>query len=170
MTVFLCGFMGCGKTTAGKLAAKKLGYAYADTDEMIVKQENRSIPEIFAESGEPYFRSVEAEVVKSLCGKNAVVSCGGGALLNDSTAEAAKKDGIVIFLDVPFEVCYERIKNDSNRPIAASSDKEELLERFNKRHGIYLKNSDVRIDCCGTPLENAEKIADAVKRGKNADI
>lgn len=170
MTVFLCGFMGCGKTTAGKLAAKKLGYAYADTDEMIVKQENRSIPEIFAESGEPYFRSIEAETVKSMCGKNAVVSCGGGALLNDCTAEVAKKNGIVIFLDVPFEVCYERIKNDSNRPIAASSDKEELLERYNNRHEIYLKNSDVRIDCCGTPLENAEKIADAVKRGKNADI
>lgn len=170
MTVFLCGFMGCGKTTAGMLAAKKLGYAYADTDEMIVKQENRSIPEIFADSGEPYFRSIEAETVKSMCGKNAVVSCGGGALLNDETAAAAKKYGIVIFLDVPFEVCYERIKNDSNRPIAASSNKEELIERFNCRHEIYIRNSDVRIDCCGTPLENAEKIADAVKRGKNADI
>lgn len=170
MTVFLCGFMGCGKTTAGKLAAKKLGCKYADTDEMIVERENRTIPEIFAESGEPYFRAVEAETVKSMCGKNAVVSCGGGALLNDDTAAAARKNGIVIFLDVPFEVCYERIKNDSNRPIAASSNKDELLERFSKRHDIYTKNSDVTIDCSGTPMQNAELIAAAVKRGKNADI
>lgn len=170
MTVFLCGFMGCGKTTAGKLAAKKLGCGYADTDEMIVSSEKRSIPDIFAESGEPYFRRIEAETVKSICGKNTVVSCGGGAMLNDETAEAARKNGMVIFLDTPFEVCYERIKNDSNRPIAVSSSREELLERFSARHEIYVKNSDVIIDCTGSPMENAELIAEAVKRGKNADI
>lgn len=170
MTVFLCGFMGCGKTTAGKIAAKMLGYSYADTDEMIVEAEKRSVPEIFAESGEMYFRRIEADTVKSMCGKNTVVACGGGALLNDTTAEAAKKDGMVIFLDVPFEVCYERIKNDKNRPLAASANKQELLERFNKRYEIYIKNSDVKINCCGSPTENADLIVSAVKRGKNAYI
>ena len=56
MTVFLCGFMGCGKTTVGKIAAKKLGCTFCDTDDMIVDDQKMSIPDIFAQKGEPYFR------------------------------------------------------------------------------------------------------------------
>ena len=76
MTVFLCGFMGCGKSTVGSLLAKKLGCGFCDTDELVVKSQGMTIPEIFAQKGEPYFRKVEAETVKSLCGKNTVVACG----------------------------------------------------------------------------------------------
>lgn len=166
MTIFLCGFMGCGKTTAGRIAAKKLGFAYEDTDELIVRKEGMTIPEIFAKKGEAYFRKTEAETVKSLCGKHAVVSCGGGAMLNPDTARSARECGMVIFLNTPFELCYERIKNDSNRPIAANSTKSELLERFNSRFKIYSENSSVTIDGTGSPAENAGRIAEAVKRGK----
>lgn len=158
MSIFLCGFMGCGKTTCGKLLAKKLGVAFYDTDELIEEREGMSIPEIFAQKGEPYFREVEAEVVKSLCGKTAVVSCGGGAMLNPKTAECAGADGDVIFLDVDFETCYERIRNDENRPIAVSSTKEELLDRFNTRRDIYIKNSTGIVKACGSPMETAEEI------------
>ena len=63
MTVFLCGFMGCGKTTVGRLAAKKLGCGFCDTDDLIVEDQKMSIPDIFAEKGEPYFRQVEAEKI-----------------------------------------------------------------------------------------------------------
>lgn len=163
MTIFLCGFMGCGKTTTGKILAKKLGCGYVDTDELIVKNEEMSIPDIFAQKGEPYFRQIEAETVKSLCGKKSVVSCGGGAMLNPVTAKFASENGAVVFLDVPFDTCYERIKDDANRPIAASSTKQELLDRFNQRHEIYLANSSVRINCIGTPTENADAVIDALK-------
>ncbi len=170
MTIYLCGFMGCGKTTSGKLAARRLGCGYADSDELIVKKIGKSIPEIFTELGEPYFRTVEAEIIKGLGGKSTIVSCGGGAMLNDDTAAAASENGIVIFLDVPFETCYERIKNDPNRPIAASSTREELLERYKKRYDIYMKNSDVRIDCSGSPNENADAIIAAAKGYRNANL
>ncbi|MGN0580205.1 MAG: shikimate kinase [Ruminococcus sp.] len=163
MTVFLCGFMGCGKSTSGRLAAKKLGCNLVDTDELIVESEGMSIPEIFEQKGEPYFRKVESETVKSLCGRTVVAACGGGAMLNNETAAAANKNGLVIFLDVPFDTCYERIKGDANRPIAASSTREELLERYNSRREVYIKNSGVIIDASGTPVENAEKIAAAVR-------
>lgn len=164
MTIFLCGFMGCGKTTSGKLAAKKLGCAFCDTDDMIVEREKMSIPDIFAKKGEPYFRQVEAEVVKSVCGKAAVAACGGGAMLNPDTAKAAAEAGAVVFLDADFETCYERICGDSNRPIAASSTKEELRERFNNRRGLYISHSTVQVDCSGSPMETAEKIVEAVKK------
>ena len=90
MTVFLCGFMGCGKSTIGKLAAKKLGCGFFDTDELIVEHENMSIPEIFAKKGEEYFRRVEADIVKSVCGKTAVIACGGGAMLNSESAKGCR--------------------------------------------------------------------------------
>ncbi len=164
MTVFLCGFMGCGKTTVGKIAAKKLGCGFCDTDDLIVADQKMSIPEIFAEKGEPYFRKVEADIVRSVCGKKAVVACGGGAMLNPDTARAASAAGAVVFLDADFETCYERICGDKNRPIAASSTKEELLERFNARREVYLKHSDVRIDCGGSPMETADSIVETVKK------
>ena len=110
--------MGCGKSTVGKLAAKKLGCGFCDTDDLIVKIEEMTIPEIFEQKGEPHFRKVEAELVKSLCGKTVVAACGGGAMLNPDTAKAAAEAGAkVIYLDVPFETCYSRIEGDTNRPI-----------------------------------------------------
>ena len=166
MTVFLCGFMGCGKSTSGKLAAKKLGCGFCDTDDLIVRTLDMSIPDIFKQKGEPFFRTAEAEIVKSLCGKTVVAACGGGAMLNPDTARAAREAGAaVIFLDVPFENCYERIKDDKNRPIAANSTKDELYDLFNSRRSIYLSHSTVRIDCGGkSPVEIAESIAESVFR------
>lgn len=166
MTIFLCGFMGCGKTTTGKLAAKKLGCGFTDTDDLIVRTLDMTIPEIFEQKGEPFFRKTEAEIVKSLCGKTIVAACGGGAMLNPDTAKAAADAGAaVVFLDVPFESCYERISGDSNRPIAARSTKEELNKLFNDRRSVYMAHSTLKIDCDGkSPVEISEMIAEAVGR------
>lgn len=163
MTIFLCGFMGCGKSTIGRLAAKKLGCGFCDTDDLIVRTLDMTIPDIFAQKGEPFFRKTEAEIVKSLCGKTTVAACGGGAMLNPDTAKAAKESGsAVIFLDVPFEMCYERIKDDTNRPIVMSSTKKELEKLYNDRRSIYISNSTIRLDCCGSPVEIAEQIASSI--------
>lgn len=164
MTIYLCGFMGCGKSTIGKIIAKKLGLAYYDSDEEIVKKEGLSIPEIFEKNGEPYFRTSEAEVVKSFSDHKAVVSCGGGAMLNADTASAvAQNGGVIVFIDVPFDVCYERIKGDSNRPIVMSSTKNELLDRYNSRYPVYLANSSIKVDCDCSPMEASDKIISSVK-------
>ena len=96
MTIFLCGFMGCGKTTVGEILAKKLGLPLIDTDAYIVEQEGKSIPDIFAQDGEPYFRKKEAEAIRTLCTQNAVISCGGGAMLNPDSADYARKNGAVV--------------------------------------------------------------------------
>lgn len=164
MTLYLCGFMGCGKTTVGKIISKKLGLAYFDSDEEIVAKEKMTIPEIFDKMGEPYFRKSEAETIKSFVNHKAVVSCGGGAMLNSETAKSVTENGgIIIFIDVPFDVCYERIKDDSNRPIAVNSTREQLLERYNTRYPIYLENSTIRVECDCSPMEASEKIISAIK-------
>lgn len=159
MTIFLCGFMGCGKTTVGQLAAKKMGCAFYDTDELIVENQGMSIPEIFEQKGEPYFRQVEADIVKSMCGKSAVISCGGGAMINSDTAKSVADAGEkIVFLDVDFDTCYERISGDGNRPIVVNNTKEQLKAIFDIRHAIYLKNSTIQINANGSPVETAEEV------------
>lgn len=165
MTIFLCGFMGCGKTTVGKITAKKLGCNFYDTDELIVEDQNMTIPEIFAEKGEPYFRKVEADIVKSMCGKSAVIACGGGAMLNPDTAKAVADAGeSIVFLDIDFNTCYERISDDANRPLVVNNTKEQLKAIFDARYEIYKNNSTIHIDASGSPIETAELIAETVRR------
>lgn len=164
MTIFLCGFMGCGKSTIGQILAKKSGCGFCDTDELIVKNQGMTIPEIFSQKGEPYFRTVEAETVKSLCGKSTVVACGGGAMQNFETAETVRNNGgIIVYLNVPFEVCYDRIKDDTNRPIVMNNTKEQLEEIYNNRRDIYMKNSTVMVEAVGSPAEIAGSIIEIIR-------
>ncbi len=144
--IFLCGFMGCGKTTVGKRLAKLLKCDFTDMDDYIEKLEGRSIPEIFSQSGEEYFRNTETKVICSFVGKTGVIATGGGALLSEENAKAAKEIGTVVFIDVRFSTCYMRIKDDKNRPIAFNSTKEELLNRYNDRKPKYIKNSSFTVD------------------------
>ncbi len=163
MTIFLCGFMGCGKTTVGELLAKKLGLPLIDTDAYIVREEGKTIPEIFAQDGEAYFREKEAAAIRTLCDKQAVISCGGGAMLNPESAAYARKNGIVVLLDESFACCYQRIRGDSNRPIVQRSTKEELEALFQQRASIYRAHASCVIPGGGTPKEMAERIAKAVE-------
>ena len=73
-TVFLCGFMGCGKSTVGKLLAHKLGCGFTDMDNYIVEKQGMPIPQIFAEKGEDYFRDAETDAVRELSEKAGVIA------------------------------------------------------------------------------------------------
>ena len=156
--VYLCGFMGCGKTTVGKILAEKLGADFYDMDEYIVEREKMKIPEIFAEKGEKYFRETETAVIKELAEKKGIIACGGGAMLKRENAEIAAENGIVVYIDVPFEVCYGRISGDNNRPIVMSNTKEELEFIYDSRIPLYRENSSVTVSGNGTSEEISERI------------
>ncbi len=156
--VYLCGFMGCGKSTIGRQLAKKLGREFIDLDTYIEEREGMKISQIFEEKGEPYFRQKETEALSDIPSSVGVIATGGGALLTDENAEIARKLGTVVYIDVPFEICYDRIKGDKSRPIAFNSTKEELLERYNSRHTLYSKHSDISVDGSGTPLQIVTEI------------
>lgn len=143
--IYLCGFMGCGKSRVGKLTSQKIGCDFVDLDSYIVENEGMAISEIFEKYGEPYFRELEAKYIKNMSG-NTIVALGGGAILRDETAEFARSNGKVFFLNTAFETCYDRIKDDPKRPIAVNSSKQQLEELYNKRLPIYKKNSDYEIN------------------------
>ncbi|MBQ8824418.1 MAG: shikimate kinase [Ruminococcus sp.] len=163
MTLFLCGFMGCGKSALGRALSKRLELPLIDTDEYIVKTQGMSIPEIFEKYGEPYFREVEAKAIADLSQQEAVISCGGGAILNDKTAKIARENGIVILLDQSFDVCYSRIKDDKNRPLVQKNTKEQLREIYNARDSVYRKNSTIVVKAGNTPEESAERVINAIQ-------
>jgi shikimate kinase len=165
MVIFLCGFMGCGKSTVGRELATIMGTKFIDMDTYIEEKEGMKIPEIFATKGEPYFRQVEADTVVELSQGNAIVGCGGGAMLNPNSAEVGRTNGKVVFLDVPFEVCYERIQGDTNRPIVVSNTRQQLEDIYNQRHEIYAKNCSFKVDVDGyvSPFENARNIQNLLK-------
>lgn len=156
-SIYLCGFMGCGKSYIGRLLAEEKNMPFADLDSYIVEKEGRSIPEIFEQSGEPYFRRLEAECLKELEG-GYVVATGGGTLINDSTAEFANKNGITVFLDADFELCWGRIKDDTNRPLVMNNTEEQLRELFEKRREIYEKHSRVTVRVTGVEEKTLENI------------
>ena len=164
--IYLCGFMGCGKTTIGKIIAKKLGKKLIDLDTYIEEKENMKIPEIFEQKGEDYFRQKETQALAELKKTGAVVATGGGALLSEKNGSIAKNSGLVFYIDTPFQFCYNRIKDDKNRPIAYNSTKDELQERYNYRRPLYQKNSHYTISGKGSPMAVATRIIDQLSIDK----
>ncbi|RNA68952.1 shikimate kinase [Alteribacter keqinensis] len=135
-TIYLTGFMGAGKSTVGKLLAQKLGLGFIDLDEYIEEKSGKTIPEIFTDSGEACFRNLESEALREVSVKTAVISTGGGVTEKEENRKLMKRTGTVFFLDAPFYVLYERIRDDKSRPLARG-EKEVLRERYENRRPGY---------------------------------
>lgn len=148
MNIILIGFMGSGKSAVGHWLAKELGMNFLDTDELIEQTEGRKIPDIFKQDGEEYFRGVETEVLKTLQDyDNFVLSTGGGMVLRDENAALLKSMGSVILLWAEPEVVYERIKNETHRPLLQVPDpKAEISRILDYRRPFYDRAADVTID------------------------
>ncbi len=156
--IILCGFMGSGKTSVGKILAQKLGLAFYDTDLLIEKNTKMSIPEIFEKLGESYFRELETKTVKSfLDTENNVIALGGGLAANTENHSILKNIGFVILLDCGIEKTLERISGDKNRPLTMGG-KEDIIKRYSLRNPIYRSVADIIVDSRGEAQKTAENI------------
>lgn len=152
MNIALVGMPASGKTSIGKVLCQRLNKAFVDSDEEIVKREKRSIPEIFSQEGEGYFRNVEKNVIKDISMLNSqVISTGGGAILNPGNIENLKGNSRVYFLDRPLKMLI----TTSDRPL--SSNKEDLEKRYKERYELYKASADVIVDGSKT-IEEVAKI------------
>lgn len=138
-SIVLIGFMGVGKTTIGELVAKKLYRTFIDVDQEIEKEFGMTIPQIFAEHGEPFFREYEQKKTCSLAQeKLKVLSIGGGAFLNPEIRKACLDHCIVFYLDVDWEEWKERLDLlVDTRPVLQSKSIDEIKELFYKRQSAY---------------------------------
>ena len=152
--VFLCGMMGSGKSTVGKMLAKKLNVPFQDLDNLIEKQEQMKIPEIFSKKGEEYFRNVEKDLLISEADKlRGVIALGGGSLQNQEIVDHLKTVGITVFLQVPISVLLTRLRGGRNRPMLAGVDLEEKLLTLMKERLPLYEQADITI-----PVENEPHI------------
>jgi shikimate kinase len=127
--IFLCGFMGCGKSTLGRHLAKRMNREFIDLDRLIETKTGKNIVDLFKEQGEKAFRILETrylfEVVKTP--KPCVVALGGGTLTSDTNASMAKDNGLLIYISLTADELFERLrKSNTRRPLIKGLSKEAL--------------------------------------------
>jgi shikimate kinase len=151
--IFLVGFMAAGKTTVSRLLAERLGWRFEDVDTLIEARERRPIADIFSRQGEPYFRTVEREIVNLLIPiRHVVVATGGGTFADPDNQARMHRDGLCVWLDVPFDEVLARIPSDGRRPLAA--DRAQMERLYTTRQLAYA-GAHVRIDAAGLSSEEA---------------
>ncbi len=146
--IFIVGLMGSGKTSVGKILAKKVGRNFFDTDQEIIKNEKLDISQIFNKYGEDYFRELEHAILKKIISnEGSIVSTGGGIVLKKENIDIMKDNGIIIFLNIDVETQIARLKNKKNRPLLKNSNLEDDLKNMkNDRDKIYESISNFKID------------------------
>ena len=150
--IALIGPRGCGKTTVGRILARLLGGECVDTDELVAERAGRSIAEIFAAEGEACFRRRESEAIREIVQATpAVISVGGGAMLDQQNLDALRAVAILVWLTAPAEVLYQRISTDpatanSRPPLTDQSGVEEVRRLLAERSPLYQRASDFQIE------------------------
>ena len=177
VNIYLVGMMGVGKTTVGRILARELKYRFFDTDELIVRVANQSIAEIFEREGEEAFRELETKVLGELCAyQNSVVATGGG-IVTRSSNWGKMHYGIVVWLDVSVDRLYDRLREDTTRPLLREGElKSKLQSLLNERERFYAQ-ADVRIRIPGNEkaqevalraIEEIQKVLEEERRKKEA--
>jgi shikimate kinase len=137
--LYLVGFAGTGKSTIGKLVARRLGHQFFDTDHEIEQRHGKPVAQIFAEEGEAAFRELERQLVAELLpADGSVVACGGGLIVPEGRLEVLQSKGLVVCLHAPVEVLVERTRRTAHRPLLAGEDREQKVrELFARREPLY---------------------------------
>lgn len=144
MNIVLIGMRGSGKSTIGKLLAKKLNRKFIETDNLIVEKAGMSIPNIVKRYGWKKFRQLENAVVKKIYQyTNHVIATGGGVILKEENVKLLKKNGFLIWLIAKPETLINRIGNDPNRPsLTGKSLKEDIQITLKERLPLYQRAAD----------------------------
>jgi shikimate kinase len=155
-SIALIGFMGTGKTAVGKFLAERLGKEFIETDALIEAKTGRSIPEIFRRSGETAFRELEIEIIKEIAGRaNAVIACGGGAVLNKINIDRLGEKCIIVNLEASPAVIAERTSGgEDSRPLLDVADRiTRIKELLGYRRPYYQRAADLEVDTSQLSVE-----------------
>lgn len=137
--IILCGFMGCGKSTIGRILSKRAGLEFVDMDLYIQDKAGMTVSEIFEKYGEERFREMETEACRELAEReNLVIAAGGGTLAFQRNIDILKSSGKIVFIDVSYENLCIRLRRDTRRPLLQVENRDERIkELLEKRLPIY---------------------------------
>lgn len=146
----LIGFMGCGKSTTGKMLSADLNFLFIDTDKLIEYICELSVNEIFEKYGENYFRTLESDIIKKIYNnKNCIFACGGGVFINKENVNMIRNNSFVVYLSLSSEEAYKRLKYSNGRPLLkgkGESLEQNIAQIMKERLEIYNNNYDLKID------------------------
>ena len=164
--IVLTGFMGTGKTSAGRVLARKLGTRFIDTDTLIEKEAGIQIWEIFEKFGEAHFRGLERQIVKKVTEEEGIViAVGGGAIVNPANLADLKRHGIVVSLTASPEVILSRVEKNLDRPLLKVEDKLGKIKELIAVRAPFYEKADITVDTdCKNPEQVADEILEAVRR------
>lgn len=147
-SLILVGMMGAGKTTVGRLLARRLKRSFYDTDEEIERRCGVRIPVIFDIEGEAGFRARETQIIAQLCAlDNAVLATGGGAVLAEENRRIIAARGIVVYLHARPTHLWQRVRHDRNRPLLATAEPQKKLDAlYAERDPLYREVADLVVD------------------------
>jgi len=158
--IILLGYMGCGKSTIAKLLANSTSFSYLDLDEIIEKNENASVKNIFSEKGEIYFRKLEHQILEKLINnqESFILSLGGGTPCYSNNHEFLKSSNVIyIYLKASVETLYDRLLySNSERPLIANKNPEEMKEFIAKSlfdRSYYYNQAQFKISVDGKSSE-----------------
>lgn len=159
--IALIGFMGAGKSTIAEALHQKYGMQVVEMDALIAKREGMSIPEIFAQKGEPYFRDLETALLVELQEQeNTVISCGGGVPMRERNVEEMRKNGTVVWLQASAETILNRVKHSHERPLLeGKKNVEAIAGMLEGRREKYEAAADLVIRTDG---KDAEQICEEI--------
>lgn len=166
--VILTGYMGCGKSSVGRRLSYVLRQPYIDTDKWIEAKEKCTISDIFATAGEPAFRDMETACVKALFQnkQDYVIAVGGGLPMREGNRKLLKELGKVIYLRAKPETIYERLKNDTTRPLLQGENPQQKIKDMIAQRGpFYVEGADFIIDVDGKDFDTIlTEIEEILKR------
>ncbi|MCI8484585.1 MAG: shikimate kinase [Lachnospiraceae bacterium] len=164
--IYLIGFMGTGKSTVSHSLADLLGFEEIDTDAWIVREQKRSIKEIFDSQGEEYFRDLETELIERIAKEEKkIISCGGGIVLRKANREQMKKSGLVVLLTAEPETIFSRVCQNTERPVLnGNMNASYIADLLQQRNPYYIEAGEIVVATdCKTPEEIAQKIQREIK-------
>lgn len=166
----LVGFMGSGKSSVGRLLSSLTGFALVDTDTLVAQEAGQSIPAIFKQHGEEYFRALETRVLQSLVGRiGLIVATGGGIITLEANRKLLPQIGPVVWLDASPDHLYQRVKH-SKRPLLQTADPRRTVgELYRDREPLYRETATIRIDSGTlTHRQTAEAVLAALQQQQQA--
>lgn len=163
--VVLVGLMGAGKSTVGRKLARILGRSFVDADDAIAEAAQRSIPEIFEEFGEPYFRDGERRVIARLMEeRHGVIATGGGAFIDPETRALILEQAIAVWIDCDIDTLVERTARRDSRPLLKRGDPKEILTRLLNERREHYSRAHVHVISENSPHSDAAmRIIEAIE-------
>ncbi|MEL6737293.1 MAG: shikimate kinase [Pseudomonadota bacterium] len=161
--IVLVGLMGAGKSTVGRRLANMLGSDFVDADDEIEEAAQRSIPEIFEEFGEAYFRDGERRVIARLMEESrGVIATGGGAFVDPQTRALILERGLAVWIDCDIDTLVERTARRDHRPLLKTGNPREILGRLLEERTPFYSQAQIRVQSNDGPHEDT---AQAILRG-----